>query len=53
MPQDAAYRQRVDEKLKEILLENSFDFEVDVVEVMGGLMTRVERVLAHIRSKGL
>ena len=49
--QDAAYRQRVDEKLKEIILENSFDFEVDVLEVTGSPQTRVERVLAYIRSK--
>jgi predicted ATPase len=49
--QDAAYRQRVDEKLKEIILENPFDFEVDVLEVTGSLNTRVERVLAHISDK--
>lgn len=51
--QDAAYRQRVDEKLKEIILENSFDFEVDVLEVTGSPLTRIERVLAHIRSKAV
>jgi len=46
--QDAAYRQRVDEKLKEIILENLFDFEVDVLEVTGSPKMRVERVLGHI-----
>jgi predicted ATPase len=51
--QDAAYRQRVDEELQEIILENSFDFEVDVLEVTGNLQTRVRQVLAHIRSRGV
>jgi predicted ATPase len=48
LQEDAAYRQRIDEKLKEIILENSFDFEVDVLEATGSPKTRVERVLAHI-----
>jgi thymidylate kinase len=49
--QDAGYRQRVDEKLKEIILENPFDFEVDVLEVTGSLNTRVQSVLAHIGGR--
>ncbi len=49
--QDSAYRQRIDEKLKEIILENPFDFEVDVLEVTGSLKTRVERVLDQIGDK--
>ncbi len=49
--QDAEYRQQVDEKLKEIILENPFDFEVDVLEVTGSLNSRVERVLSHISHK--
>ena len=48
LSEDAAYRQRVDEKLKEIILENSFVFEMDVLEVTGSPRTRVKRVLAHI-----
>jgi len=52
LSQDAAYRQRVDEKLKEMILENSFDLEVDVLEVTGSPKTRVEMVLAHIHSEG-
>jgi predicted ATPase len=48
LSQDAAYRRRVDEKLKEILLDNSFDLEVDVLEITGSPQTRVERVLSHI-----
>jgi predicted ATPase len=50
LSQDAAYRQRVDEKLKEIILENSFDLEVDVLEVTGSPKTRIERVLARIHN---
>ena len=53
MSQDAAYRRRVDKKLKEIILENSFDFEVDVLEVTGSLQARIERVLAYVRVKKL
>jgi hypothetical protein len=49
--QDAAYRRRVDEKLREIILENQFDFEVDVLEVTGSLSIRIERVLAYIGDK--
>lgn len=49
--EDAVYRQRVDEKLREIILENSFGFEMDVLEVTGSLQTRVGRVLANIQSR--
>ncbi len=49
--QDAEYRQQVDEKLREIILENPFNFEVDVLEVTGSPNKRVERVLAHISDK--
>jgi predicted ATPase len=53
MSQDAAYRRRVDKKLKEVILENSFDLEVDVLEVTGSLQARIERVLAYVRVKKL
>jgi len=49
--QDAAYRQHVDEKLKEIILHNLFDFGTDVFEVTGSPQKRVEQVLSHIRNK--
>jgi hypothetical protein len=52
LSQDAVYRQRVDEKLREVIVENIFDFEVDVLEVSGNLQTRVERVLAYIPNEG-
>jgi hypothetical protein len=50
--QDAAYRQRVDEKLREVILDNIFDFEVDVLEVSGNPQKRVQLVLAYIANKG-
>jgi thymidylate kinase len=49
--QDVAYRQRVDEKLREVILDNIFDFEVDVLEVSGNPQTRIELVLAHIANE--
>jgi len=52
LSQDAEYRQRVDEKLQEIILEDPFDFEVDVLEVTGSPQMRVGRVLDHISAKG-
>ena len=50
LSQDAAYRQRVDEKLKELFLDNSYGFEADVLEVTGNLRTRIDRVIAYIRN---
>jgi hypothetical protein len=52
LSQDNAFRKRVDDKLREIILENSFDFEVDVLETTGSLQTRVGRVLEYIRDRG-
>ena len=51
LSEDAVYRQRVDDKLREIILENIFNFEVDVLEVTGNLQTRIEQVLAHIPNR--
>ena len=53
LSQDSAYRQRVDDMLKEIIQENLFHFEVDVLEVTGSPKTRVERVLMHVHNKGI
>lgn len=47
--EDAELRLQVDEKLKEILLDDEFDFDVDVLEVMGAPHERVRRVLAYLR----
>jgi len=51
LSQDIEYRERVDEQLQEIIMENRFNFTVDVLEVTGNLKTRVEQVLAHIRNR--
>jgi len=51
--QDAVYRQRVDEILKEITLENSFGLDVDVLEVSGDMQMRVAQVLTHISKEDL
>ena len=50
--QDAEYRQLVDEKLKEIVLEDPLGLDVDVVEVSGSPRTRSDRALAAIRNAG-
>ena len=51
LSQDTEFRQRVDEKLHEIILDNSLHLEVDVLEVTGSPQMRVEQVLSHIRKK--
>jgi energy-coupling factor transporter ATP-binding protein EcfA2 len=51
LSQDVAYRQHVDEKLQEIILEDPFDFEVDVLEVTGSPQMRVGRVLSRISKR--
>lgn len=47
--EDAELRMRVDEKLREILLENPFGFDAGVLEVAGTPRERVRRVLAYLR----
>ncbi len=51
--EDAAYRNRVDEILKEIILENAYGFDMDVLEVSGSIHMRAGQVLTHIRSREL
>jgi hypothetical protein len=48
LSQDAAYRQHVDEKLKEIFLDNLFGFDADLLEVTGNPQTRIDQVIAYI-----
>jgi predicted ATPase len=48
--EDAEFRMLVDEKLREILLESSFGFEVDVLEVTGSLDERARQVITCLRS---
>jgi predicted ATPase len=50
--EDAEFRMLVDEKLCEILLESSFGFDVDVLEVTGPLDERVRQVMTYLRSNG-
>jgi len=46
--EDAALRMQVDAELKEILLEDSLDFGVDVIEVTGARRERVQRVMENL-----
>jgi hypothetical protein len=50
--EDAEFRMLVDEKLREILPESSFGFDVDVLEVTGPLDERVRQVMTYLRSNG-
>jgi predicted ATPase len=45
---DASLRLDVDEKLQEILLDNSLGFDVDVLTVTGSPRDRARQVLAHL-----
>ena len=47
--EDAGLRMQVDERLEEILLDDEFDFDVDVLEVRGAPHERVQQVLAYLR----
>ncbi|HEX5718337.1 MAG TPA: AAA family ATPase [Thermoanaerobaculia bacterium] len=49
--QDAGFRLDVDQKLKEIFLEDALDLEMEVVEVTGSLDERVRQVLSHLAPK--
>jgi thymidylate kinase len=48
--EDAALRRQVDAELEEILLEDSFDFDVEVLAVTGARSERVQRVVEYLRS---
>jgi predicted ATPase len=50
--EDAELRMLVDEKLREILLEDSFGFDVEVVEVTGSPRERAQRVLMALPGPG-
>jgi predicted ATPase len=53
LSQDTAYRQLVDDKLKEIIVEDSFGFEIAVLEVAGNIRTRMDRVIVYIRNEAI
>lgn len=46
--QDAEFRRQVDEVLREILLEDSLDFDLDVLEVSGSPRERLHQVLGYL-----
>ncbi|MFY2559298.1 AAA family ATPase [Corallococcus terminator] len=45
---DKALRLAVDEKLKELLLDGAYAFEVEVLEVEGPVSARAKQVLSHL-----
>jgi hypothetical protein len=49
--EDAALRRQVNAELEEILLENSFDFDVEILEVTGTRSERVQQVVDHLRNE--
>jgi hypothetical protein len=51
--EDPALRMQVDAELKDILLEDSFDFDVDVIEVTGARAERVQQVMEHLRNESV
>jgi hypothetical protein len=50
LSEDVAYRQRVNETLSEIILDNSYGLDMDVLEVTGNLQTRVKQVMEQINN---
>lgn len=48
--QDARFRLQVDERLSEIILENSLEFDVEVLPVEGSPHERLRQVLNHLRG---
>ena len=50
--QEARFRARVDEKLNEILLEDSLDLDVEVLQVEGSVPERLRQVLERLRGRG-
>jgi len=50
--EDRAWRLNVDEKLREILFEDPFDLEAEVIEVEGDLQARVRQVMKLPRNAG-
>ena len=48
--EDVVLRMEVDAKLKEILLDDPFDLDADVLELKGAPHDRLQRVLAHLRE---
>lgn len=47
--EDDDFRMQVDEKLRELVLENPYDFDVEVLEVTGTRKERVARVMNRVK----
>ena len=48
-PEESALRQRVDEELRDMILDDRWDFGVEAIEVTGTSRERARQVLAHVR----
>jgi predicted ATPase len=51
-PEDRELRRRVDEELREIVVEDRWDLGVEAIEVTGTARERARQVLAYLRSLG-
>ena len=49
--QDASFRARVDERLNDILAEDSLDLDVEVLQVEGPVPKRLRQVLTRLRTR--
>ncbi|HKI03579.1 MAG TPA: AAA family ATPase [Thermoanaerobaculia bacterium] len=49
-PDESELRRRVDEELRDIVLEDRWDFGVEAIEVTGSSRERARQVLAHVRG---
>jgi predicted ATPase len=47
-PEERTLRRRVDEELRDIVLEDRWDFGVEAIEVTGASRDRARQVLAHV-----
>lgn len=50
-PEESELRRRVDEELREIVVEDRWDFGVEAIEVAGTSRQRARQVLAHVRGQ--
>jgi hypothetical protein len=50
--ENAYLRRRVDEELREILLDDRWGLPMEILEVTGTVRERVRRVLAHLNGRG-
>lgn len=50
-PEESELRRRVDEELRDIVVEDRWDFGVEAIEVTGSPRERARQVLAHVRGR--